>query len=77
MQMSLWRFVAIDTLASLIFVPALCGVGYLFADQIDVIARWFQRVERTIGTLVGLALLVWLWRRHWGKRKSSAPVTPP
>ncbi len=78
MQMLLWRFVAIDTIASLIFVPALCGVGYLFADQIDVIARWFQRVERTIGTFVVLvALFVWLWRRHWGKRKSSAPVTPP
>ena len=76
MQMSLWRFVAIDTLASLMFVPALCGVGYLFADQIDVIARWFQRVERTIGTLVVLALLVWLWRRHWGKRRSSTPVAP-
>jgi len=76
MQMSLWRFVAIDTLASLMFVPVLCGVGYVFADQIDVIARWFQRVERTIGTLVVLALLVWLWRRHWGKRKSSTPVTP-
>jgi len=77
MQMSLWRFVAIDTLAGLIFVPALCGVGYVFADQIDVIARWFQRVERTISTLVVLALLMWLWWRHRGKRKSSTPVTPP
>src|SRR5215510_4474870 len=34
MQMSLWRFVSIDTLASLIFVPALCLVGYIFADQV-------------------------------------------
>src|SRR5499426_1001336 len=77
MQMSLWRFVAIDTLASLIFVPMLCIVGYLFADQMDVIARWFRNAERTISTLVVVVLLVWLWRRHLGKRKSSTPVTPP
>ena len=77
MQMSLWRFVAIDTLASLIFVPMLCVVGYLFADQMDVIARWFRNAERAISTLVVMALLVWLWRRHWGKRKSGTPVTPP
>jgi membrane protein DedA with SNARE-associated domain len=77
MQMSLWRFVAIDTLASLIFVPMLCIVGYLFADQMDGIARWFRNAERTISTLVVVVLLVWLWRRHLGKRKSSTPVTPP
>ena len=55
----------------------LCIVGYLFADQMDVIARWFRNAERTISTLVVVVLLVWLWRRHLGKRKSSTPVTPP
>ena len=60
MQMSVWRFVCIDTLASLIFVPALCVVGYLFADQIDIIATWFRNAERAIGTLVALAILLWL-----------------
>jgi membrane protein DedA with SNARE-associated domain len=77
MQMSLGRFVAIDTLASLIFVPMLCVVGYLFADQMDMIARWFRNAERAISTLGVVALLVWLWRRHWGRRKSSTSVTPP
>ena len=77
MQMSLWRFVGIDTLASLIFVPVLCGVGYLFADQIDMIATWFRHAERALGTLVVVALLGWLSRRYWGKRKSSPTVRPP
>ena len=59
--MSLWRFVAIDTLASLIFVPALGLVGYVFADQVDMIAMWFQHAGRALGTLMvlvcrGLAL---------------------
>ena len=77
MQMPLWRFVLIDTLASLIFVPVLGAVGYLFADQLDTIAAWFRRVERAIGTLLGLALLAWLFRRYRGKRNNSATATPP
>src|SRR5215470_13867370 len=71
MQMSLWRFVAIDTLASLIFVPVLCLVGYVFADQVDMIAAWFRKTERTLGSLLVLALLGWLCRRYWERRKSS------
>ena len=77
MQMPLWRFVLIDTLASLIFVPALAAVGYLFADQLEIIAVWFRRVERAIGTLLVMTLLVWLCGRHWGKRKNNPTATPP
>jgi membrane protein DedA with SNARE-associated domain len=76
MQMSLWRFVSIDILASLVFVPALCLIGYVFADQIDVIATWFRKTERTVGTLLVLALLGWLCRRYWERRKSSTTGTP-
>jgi membrane protein DedA with SNARE-associated domain len=77
MQMPLWRFVLIDTLASLIFVPALAAVGYFFADQLDVIAVWFRRVERTVGTLLGLALLAWLFRRYRARRQNRATLTRP
>ena len=77
MQMSLWRFVSIDTLAGLIFVPALGLLGYVFADQVDVIATWFRKTERTFGTLLVLALLGWLCHRYWERRKSSTTSTPP
>src|SRR5262249_17450606 len=50
MQMSLWRFVLIDALASLIFVPALGAIGYLFADRLEIIAAWFRNIERAIST---------------------------
>jgi membrane protein DedA with SNARE-associated domain len=76
MQMSLWRFVGIDTLASLIFVPVLCLVGYVFADQVDMLAKWFRNTERTLGTLLVLAFLGWLCRRAWERRKSSTTSTP-
>src|SRR5262245_47750997 len=77
MQMPLWRFVLIDSLAGLIFVPLLGAVGYLFADHLDIIAAWFGRVERTVGTLLAVALLAWLCRRYWWKRNNSATATPP
>jgi membrane protein DedA with SNARE-associated domain len=77
MQMSLWRFVSIDALASLIFVPVLCALGYFFVDQRDMIATWFRNTERGIVTLLMLVLLGWLSRRYWGKRKSSTTITPP
>jgi membrane-associated protein len=77
MQMSLWRFVTIDILASLIFVPALGLIGYVFADQVDMIATWFQNAERALGTLMVLAFLGWLCRRSWERRKSSTTGTPP
>lgn len=77
MQMSLWRFVVLDVLASLLFVPTLCLLGYLFADQWTMIAAWFLQTELAIGTLVLVAFLGWLGRRYWGKRKRNAPATPP
>ena len=77
MQMPLWRFVLIDALASLIFVPALGAVGYFFADRLEIIAAWFRNIERAIGTLLAMTLLVWLFGRYWGKRKSNPTATPP
>ena len=70
-------WVLIDALASLIFVPALGAVGYLFADRLEIIAAWFRNIERAIGTLLAMTLLVWLVGRYWGKRKSNPTATPP
>jgi membrane protein DedA with SNARE-associated domain len=63
MQMGLWRFVTIDTLASLLFIPLVCWSGYLFADHIDAIAAWFESVERGVVSLLAVGVLGWLiWR---------------
>jgi membrane-associated protein len=77
MQMSLWRFVAIDTLASLIFVPALGIVGYVFTDQVYMIDTWFQHTGRVIGTLIVVAFVGWLCRHFWERRKRSTTGIPP
>lgn len=77
MQMPLWRFVLMDALASLLFVPALCVAGYFFADQWALLATWFLHTERALGTVLLVAFLGWLGRRYWGKRKRNASYTPP
>jgi membrane protein DedA with SNARE-associated domain len=72
LHMGLWRFVAIDTLAALLFVPFLCWVGFFFADRIDAVAHWFRNAERVICTLLAITALSWLlW---YYRRKRVEPV---
>jgi membrane protein DedA with SNARE-associated domain len=75
MRMGFWRFVVMDTLAALVFIPVICVVGYWFADQIDVVATWFRKVERVILTLVGLAGLSWCIKRY--RSKKAEPIATP
>ena len=46
LAMPFWRFTLIDTLACLVFVPGLCWLGYLFADQFETMAVWIVHMER-------------------------------
>lgn len=75
MQLGIWRFVVMDMMAACIFVPVICWIGYLFADRVDIIAIWFQSLERVILTLLvimGLSGFIWRYR---GRR--SEPISPP
>ena len=72
MQMPFWRFTAIDILAGLIFVPMICWLGYLFADQFDALTYWFRSVERATVTVLVLLALSWLLWRCRGKRRDRA-----
>jgi len=68
MQMPFWRFTGMDVLAGLIFVPLICGLGYLFADQFDALTYWFRNLERATVTVLVLLGLSWLLWRYRGKR---------
>jgi membrane protein DedA with SNARE-associated domain len=68
MQMPFWRFTVMDVLAGLIFVPAICWLGYLFADHFEVLTYWFRNLERATVTALVLLGLSWLLWRYRGKR---------
>ena len=76
MQMTFWRFVVIDTLAGLIFVPALCLAGYLFADHIDLITSWFEGFEQIVVALAILTGVSWFIWRLRGKRERQITSMP-
>ncbi|MCZ6872530.1 MAG: DedA family protein [bacterium] len=75
MQMGLWRFITIDTLASLVFIPLVCWSGYLFADHIDAIAAWFESLERAVVALLVVGLICWLIWRMRGRRERQVTST--
>ena len=74
LRMPFWRFAVMDILAGLIFVPAICGLGYLFADHFDLLTSRFRRFERVTLTLLVLLALSWLLWRYCGKRDDHATV---
>jgi membrane-associated protein len=76
MQMRLGRFLTMDTLAALVFVPIICWAGYLFADHVDLLVAWFRSIEHVILTLLVVAGLSWLLRRYQGRRSDHMPVPP-
>ena len=71
LAMPFWRFTLIDTLASLVFVPSLCYLGYLFADQFEAMAVWIVHMERrfllVLIVVVSLGGTIW-W--YWNKREN-------
>ena len=70
------RFLIMDMLAALFFVPLISWIGYVCADHFDGIAAWFRSMEQAVVTLLGLAILCWLiWCVR--RRRNGRLPTPP
>ncbi len=59
-KIPLWKFLAYDGAAALIFVPALMALGYLGASQFDRVTQWagWVQVGILIAVLAATALLI-------------------
>jgi membrane-associated protein len=80
MRMGLGRFLLMDTLAACLYVPVVCGLGYVFADRIDAIAYWFRNIKRvilTLGALLGIGWLFWYYRSKRIQRVAALGAKPP
>jgi len=62
-----WKFLAVDTGAALLGIPATFGLAFLFANQVQRVFADVHRVQRWLGLLVVVAIALWVaiavWRR--------------
>jgi len=72
-QVSLLRFLLIDTAAALISVPVWVYLGYFGADNHVWLMTWMHRGQNSMWMLLSLVLLclVWLWWRYRRQRISQ------
>jgi membrane protein DedA with SNARE-associated domain len=57
------RFLAFDTAGAFLWSAAYIGVGYLFADQLEVTLSYLERLGSGLAILVAAALASWiLWK---------------
>ena len=69
MKMPGWQFLLWDSLAALVSIPLMVGLGYFFADHIELLYHDLRRVEHWLGALVILAITSYLlvrYRDTWG-----------
>jgi membrane protein DedA with SNARE-associated domain len=69
------RFVAADTAAALVGVPASFGLAFFFTDQLEQLMADVHRIERWLVLLVLLALAAWLGVRAWRRASALARET--
>jgi len=75
-----WQFLLWDSVAALISVPLMVGLGYFFADHIEVLHRDLRRIEHWIGALVILTIATYLLLRYretwWAPRQETLASEP-
>jgi membrane protein DedA with SNARE-associated domain len=60
-----WRFLLYDAAAVILWAGTWAGLGYLFADAIELIAKAASRLGMTVGGLAGGLLAAWLLFKYW------------
>ena len=70
---SLGRFLLFDSVGALLWIFSYTGLGFLFGDQLEIIARYALRLGSGLGVLLVVLLVVWvawkIWQRHGFLRK--------
>lgn len=75
------RFLAFDVLGGILWVGLYVGLGYVFADQLEVVAAYAVRLGQwlivlLVAALVGYLLVKWVNRRRFIRRLRIARITP-
>lgn len=60
---SIWRFLAFDILGALLWATSLIGLGYLFSDQLEMVAAYASRTGAGLVILLASMFVIWiLWK---------------
>ena len=77
MNVSFWKFLAMDGAAAVLSVPASFWLAYLFTDKLQDLLNLREHVHFWAMGLLGLGLLLWLvLHRFWKQRHPPRSLTP-
>lgn len=70
--MRFWRFLIFDTMGSILWAGSFIGLGWLFSDQLELVARYAERFGLWLVVLLGAGLAGYILmklreRRHFLK----------
>jgi membrane protein DedA with SNARE-associated domain len=58
--MKLWRFLLFDTMGAILWAGSFIGLGWLFSDQLELVARYAERFGLWLIVLLGVGLAVYI-----------------
>jgi membrane protein DedA with SNARE-associated domain len=59
-DMPIWRFLLFDIMGTILWAGSFLGLGWLFADQLEVIARYAERLGFWLLFLLALGLVTYI-----------------
>lgn len=65
--MAMWRFLLFDTMGAILWAGSFLGLGWLFSDQLELVAQYAERLGLWLLVLLGLGLvgyIVMKWRER-------------
>ena len=65
--MPMWRFLLFDTMGAILWSGSFLGLGWLFSDQLELVARYAERLGLWLLVLLGLGLAAYIvmkWRER-------------
>ncbi len=81
LRFPLARFVALDSLGALLWIGAYTGLGFLFAEQLEIAARLATHLGVGLSVLLVVAIVLWVLfkvrqRRRFMEHLRTARITP-
>ncbi len=62
--MPMWRFLIFDTMGSIFWAGSFLGLGWLFSDTLEDVARYAERLGFWLLVLVGLAFAAYIVKKY-------------